>query len=235
MRIVHFSNTDWIQKADRGYVFLGDLAPGVPRVMVRRKKVDPITFSVIAGALLSLAREMEMTLRNTSLSPIINIGKDFSCALFTADAQLVTQACNCPGHVGSLHFAVLSCLAAFGNEGISEGDMYLLNDPYQGGTHLPDITLISPIFYRGELLMFAGNRAHHSDVGGSCPGSFPLSREIFEEGIRFPPVKYLNRGKRVESILEILLANVRSPREVEGDIDAQVAAKPLRERAHFSN
>lgn len=231
MRIVHLKNTDWIRAADRGYVCLGELAPGVRRLKVHRKKVDPITFSVIAGALLSLAREMELTLRNTSLSPIINIGKDFSCALFTADAQLVAQACNCPGHVGSMHFAVLSCLAAFGKEGISEGDMYMLNDPYQGGTHLPDITLISPIFYRGELLMFAGNRAHHSDVGGSCPGSFPLSREIFEEGIRFPPVKYLARSKRAESVLEILLANVRSPREVEGDIEAQVAANNAGARA----
>lgn len=231
MKRVHFSNTDWAAAADRGYVCLGELAPGIPRLKVPRRKVDPITFSVIAGALHSLAREMEMTLRNASLSPIINIGKDFSCALFTADAQLVTQACNCPGHVGSMHFAVLSCLDAFGKEGISEGDIYLLNDPYQGGTHLPDITLLSPVFYRGELLMFAGNRAHHSDVGGSCPGSFPLSREIFEEGVRFPPVKYLARGKRTEGILEILLANVRSPREVEGDIEAQVAANHAGARA----
>ena len=224
MSIVHFVNTDWVQASDRGYVCLGDLAPGIPPLKVSRKKVDPITFSVIAGALLSLAGEMELTLRNTSLSPIINIGKDFSCALFTADAQLVAQACNCPAHVGSMHFAVLSCIDAFGDEGFFEGDMYLLNDPYQGGTHLPDITLIAPIFYRGELLMFAGNRAHHSDVGGSCPGSFPLSREIFEEGTRFPPVRFLSRGKRDKSILKILLANVRSPREVEGDLEAQVAA-----------
>jgi N-methylhydantoinase B len=231
MRIVHFSNTDWARAADRDYVCLGDLAPGIPRLKWPQKKVDPITFSVVAGALLSLAREMETTLRNASLSPIINIGKDFSCALFTADAQLVTQACNCPGHVGSMHFAVLSCLDAFGSEGISEGDMYLLNDPYRGGTHLPDITLIAPIFFRGELLMFAGNRAHHSDVGGSVPGSFPLSREIFEEGVRFPPVKYMSRGRRAESILDILLANVRSPREVEGDLEAQFAANHAGARA----
>ncbi len=231
MSIVHFSNTDWVNAADRDFICLGELAKGIPRLKIRRKKADPITFSVIAGALLSLAREMELTLRNASLSPIINIGKDFSCALFTADAQLVTQACNCPGHVGSMHFAVLSCLDAFGSQGISEGDMYLLNDPYKGGTHLPDITLISPIFHRGELLMFAGNRAHHSDVGGSCPGSFPLSRQIFEEGIRFPPVKYLAGGKRADSILEILLANVRSPREVEGDLEAQVAANQAGSRA----
>jgi len=194
MTIVHTLDTDWASAASRGFVCLGDFAPGVPHHKVRRKKVDPITFSVVAGALLSLAREMEITLRNTSLSPIINIGKDFSCALFTADAQLVAQACNCPGHVGSMHFAVLSCLAAFGKEGISPGDVFMLNDPYHGGTHLPDITLISPIFHRGELLMFAGNRAHHSDVGGSSPGSFPLSGDIFGEGIRSPPVKFIERG-----------------------------------------
>ena len=231
MTIVHTLDTDWASAASRGFVCLGDFAPGVPHHKVRRKKVDPITFSVVAGALLSLAREMEITLRNTSLSPIINIGKDFSCALFTADAQLVAQACNCPGHVGSMHFAVLSCLAAFGKEGISPGDVLMLNDPYHGGTHLPDITLISPIFHRGELLMFAGNRAHHSDVGGSSPGSFPLSGDIFGEGIRIPPVKYIERGKRLKSILDVLLANVRTPREVEGDLDAQVAANQAGERA----
>ena len=224
MKLMCAPDIDWSRAADQGFVCLGAVAPGVPRVKLRRKKVDPITFAVIGGALFSLCQEMELTLRNTSLSPIINIGKDFSCALFTPDAQLVAQACNCPGHVGSMHFAVLSCLHAFGKGGISEGDMYMLNDPFQGGTHLPDITLISPLFYRGELLMFAGNRAHHSDVGGSCPGSFPLSTEIFEEGFRLPPVKYLNRGRRDDTVLQILLANVRTPREVEGDIEAQVAA-----------
>jgi N-methylhydantoinase B len=167
---------------------------------------------------------MDLTLRNTSLSPIINLGKDFSCALFTADAQLVAQACNCPGHVGSMHFAVMACIDRFPRDEMRQGDVFILNDPYRGGTHLPDITLITPIFVDDEIVMFAGNRAHHSDVGGSVPGSFPLSYEIYEEGIRIPPARLVEGGTRIDAVSEILLANVRTPREVEGDLDAQIAA-----------
>lgn len=179
---------------------------------------------MIGGALFAICEEMDLTLRNTSLSPIINIGKDFSCALFTADAQLVAQACNCPGHVGSMHFAVMACVDRFPREEMRPGDVFVLNDPYQGGTHLPDITLITPVFVEDEIVMFAGNRAHHSDVGGSVPGSFPLSHEIYEEGIRIPPVRLVDSGRRIDAVSEILLANVRTPREVEGDLDAQLAA-----------
>lgn len=186
--------------------------------------IDPVTFSVVGGALFSICEEMDLTLRNSSLSPIINVGKDFSCALFTADGRLFAQACNCPGHVGSMHYAVFACFERFGASGIAQGDAFMLNDPYRGGTHLPDITIITPIFAGGELIAFAGNRAHHSDVGGSVPGSFPISTEIFEEGIRIPPVRCRQQGQRVEAVFEILLANVRTPREVEGDLDAQIAA-----------
>lgn len=211
-------------EASEHYVSLGRIPADVPRMAVRQNVLDPVTFAVLGGALFSICQEMDITLRNTSLSPIINIGKDFSCAIFTSDAQLVAQACNCPGHVGSMHYAVLSCIYAFGAENLAEGDVYMLNDPYQGGTHLPDITLITPIFYEHRLVMFAGNRAHHSDVGGSCPGSFPLSDSIFEEGIRIPPVKFYERGTKVPSVINMLLANVRTPEEVEGDIEAQLAA-----------
>ena len=187
-------------------------------------EVDPITFAVIGGALFAICEEMDITLRNSSLSPIINIGKDFSCALFTADAQLVAQACNCPGHVGSMHFAVMACIERFPRDEMCAGDVFILNDPYQGGTHLPDITLVTPIFVDDEIVMFAGNRAHHSDVGGSVPGSFPLSSEIYEEGIRIPPTRLVEGGRRIDAVSEILLANVRTPTEVDGDLDAQVAA-----------
>jgi N-methylhydantoinase B len=214
----------WFRSAATEFLCLGAVPAEIPRLQFPLEPVDPVTLAVLGGSLFSICQEMDITLRNTSLSPIINIGKDFSCAIFTADAQLVAQACNCPGHVGSMHYAVLACISAIGLEQLSEGDVYLLNDPYQGGTHLPDITLITPVFYQGRLVMFAGNRAHHSDVGGSCPGSFPLSSEIFEEGIRIPPVKFVDRGVRVDSVLQILLANVRTPEEVEGDIAAQVAA-----------
>ena len=211
-------------QASEDFLSLGAIPGDVPRLQVIREAIDPVTFAVLGGALFSICQEMDIALRNTSLSPIINIGKDFSCAIFTSDAQLVAQACNCPGHVGSMHYAVLSCIFSFGFENMREGDVYMLNDPYQGGTHLPDITLITPVFYKNELVMFAGNRAHHSDVGGSCPGSFPLSESIFEEGIRIPPVKCYDRGSRIPSVMRMLLANVRTPEEVEGDIEAQLAA-----------
>ena len=218
------SPVEWARDAGLGYVSVGAV-PTVLRSDGRNEtEVDPITFAVVGGALFAVCEEMDVTLRNTSLSPIINIGKDFSCALFTADAQLVAQACNCPGHVGSMHFAVMACIARFGLDHMRPRDVFILNDPYQGGTHLPDITLITPIFFEGRLVMFAGNRAHHSDVGGSVPGSFPVSSEIFEEGIRIPPTRLFDAGTRVDSVLEILLANVRTPREVEGDIDAQIAS-----------
>jgi N-methylhydantoinase B len=212
-------------EAPAGFVCLGALPEGIPRApLPERRELDPVTFAVIGGALFSVCQEMDLTLRNASLSPIISLGKDFSCALFTADGQLVAQACNCPGHVGSMHFAVHACIARFGLAAMADGDVFLLNDPYLGGTHLPDITVVTPIFHAGELVMFAGNRAHHSDVGGSVPGSFPISSEIYEEGIRIPPVRFARAGERIVAVLEILLANVRTPREVAGDLDAPLAA-----------
>jgi N-methylhydantoinase B len=206
------------------YLCLGAIPPGIPRQELPKTAVDAVTYAVVAGALFSVCREMEITLRNASLSPIINIGKDFSCALFTADGQLVSQTCNCPGHVGSMHYAVFSCIEKFGLDGMRPGDVFMLNDPWQGGTHLPDITLLNPIFDADKLVMFAGNRAHHSDVGGSVPGSLPQSSEIYEEGVRIPPVRCVDGGQRVDTVFEILFANVRTPREVEGDLDAQLAA-----------
>jgi N-methylhydantoinase B len=216
---------EWSRDAGERYVCVGDVPAALRDAEAAvRVEFDPITFAVIGGALFAICEEMDLTLRNTSLSPIINLGKDFSCALFTADAQLVAQACNCPGHVGSMHFAVMACIDRFPRHEMRPGDVFILNDPYRGGTHLPDLTLITPVFLDDEIVMFAGNRAHHSDVGGSVPGSFPLSSEIYEEGIRIPPARLVDAGERVDAVAEILLANVRTPREVEGDLDAQIAA-----------
>jgi N-methylhydantoinase B len=217
--------------ASEAYVCIGDVPASVKRQAPPDVTVDPVTFSVLGGALFEVCQEMDLTLRKTSLSPIINLGRDFSCALFTADAQLVAQTCNCPGHVGSLHYAVMACIEKSGAEMLRDGDTFILNDPFRGGTHLPDITLVAPVFDAGELAFFVANRAHHSDVGGSVPGSFPMSREIFEEGIRIPPLRLYEGGRRVESVIDILLANVRTPREVEGDLDALVAANDAGIRA----
>ena len=124
-----------------GFFNLAEIPSGMPPLSLpERREIDPVTFSVVGGSLSSICDEMDLTLRNASLSPIINVGKDFSCALLTAAGQLFAQACNCPGHVGSMHYAVFACVERFGIDDIHEGDAFLLNDPYRGGTHLPDIT-----------------------------------------------------------------------------------------------
>lgn len=210
------------------FMSLGAIPADIPRMKVPEIEIDPITFAVIGGGFFSTCQQMDVTLRNTALTPVVNIGRDYSCCIFTSDAQLVSQTCNCPGHVGSMHYAVMSCIRRFGINNIEEGDVFILNDPYRGGTHLLDITLITPVFYNGELVMFSGNRAHHSDIGGGSGGSLDiLSSEIFEEGLRIPPVKFVERGKRSQAVMDILLTNVRTPTEVEGDMEAQLAANNI--------
>jgi N-methylhydantoinase B len=200
------------------FVNLGALPSYVREQVLPQEEVDPVTHAVIGGALFTVCREMETTLQNSSLSPIINIGKDFSCALFTADGRLITQTCNCPGHVGSMHYAVFACIETFSTTEMRDGDVFVLNDPWAGGTHLPDLTLIAPVFADGRLIMYLGNRAHHSDVGGGSPGGLGQARDVYAEGIRIPPTRL------TDELLTLLYANVRTPREVRGDLDAQQAA-----------
>ncbi len=124
----------------------------------------------------------------------------------------------------------LSVQAASARSAFEEGDLVILNDPYRGGTHLPDITCISPVFVGGRLAFFAANRAHHSDVGGMTPGSMPLATEIFQEGLIIPPLKLVPRGRLNEDVLNLILANVRTPDERRGDLLAQVAANEIGKR-----
>jgi len=177
----------------------------------------------------SVAEEMGVTLRRTAFSPNIKERRDYSCAVFDAKGQLVAQGDHMPVHLGSMPMSVRCAVQAVP---MRAGDIVILNDPYEGGTHLPDITLVSPV-YDGkgrELLFYVANRAHHSDVGGMTPGSMPLSTEIFQEGIRIPPIKLVSEGKRVDEVFRLLLANVRTPREREGDITAQIASNRTGER-----
>jgi len=163
-------------------------------------------------------------LRRSSFSPNIKERKDFSCALFDALGQLVAQAEHIPVHLGAMPYSVQAVLKEFKDD-LSEGDDIILNDPYRGGTHLPDITMVSPIFFKERLVGFAANRAHHSDVGGVAPGSMSaLSRDINQEGIRIPPVKLWTEGKPNRQILDFVLSNVRTPDERLGDLRAQRAA-----------
>jgi N-methylhydantoinase B len=186
---------------------------------------DPITVEVIRHGLAAASREMGVTLRKTSCSPIFNEGNDYSCGIFDARMQLVSHGEFLPIHLGSMPFSVRDAVEAFGIDGFAPGDAVLLNDPYKGGSHLPDVTIVSPIFASGELVGFAANRAHHLDVGGTVPGSFYASAtENYQEGLRITPVKLFRAGELDEHLLEMVLANCRLPGQMRMDLQSQVSA-----------
>ncbi len=188
------------------------------------ENLDPISFEILKNSLISIAEEMGLVLRKSSFSPNIKERRDYSCALFNSSGQLVAQAEHIPVHLGAMPYSVQAVLKEFKDD-LAEGDDIILNDPYRGGTHLPDITMVSPIFFKEKLVGFTANRAHHSDVGGVAPGSMSaLSRDVNQEGIRIPPIKIWTEGKRNRQILDFVLSNVRTPDERLGDLRAQRAA-----------
>jgi N-methylhydantoinase B len=184
---------------------------------------DPIELAIFKSSLHSIAEEMGAALRRTAFSPNIKERRDYSSALFDADGQVISMGDDMPVHLGSMPMSVR---AALDKLTLEEGDIAILNDPYAGGTHLPDITLVIPIFLDGmeRAAFFAANRAHHADVGGMYPGSMGLCREIWQEGIRIPPVKLVAAGVLNEPLLQLILNNVRTSREREGDLTAQIGA-----------
>lgn len=186
---------------------------------------DPIRLEVFKHLFASVAEEMGVVLRRTGYSPNIKERRDFSCALFDAAGRMVAQAAHIPVHLGAMPVSVQAAVEALD---VEPGDVVVLNDPFRGGTHLPDITLITPIYVKAaggpSLFGFAANRAHHSDVGGMTPGSMPLSQEIYQEGVVIPPLKLVAAGELNDGLLELLLANVRTPDERAGDLRAQMAA-----------
>jgi len=193
---------------------------------------NPIRLEIFKSLYASVAEEMGVTLRRTAFSPNIKERRDFSCAVFDSDGQLIAQGDHMPVHLGSMPMSVLCAVKAVV---MGPGDMVVLNDPYEGGTHLPDITLVSPVYdrvsaSRRRLLFYVANRAHHSDVGGMTPGSMPLSTEIFQEGLRIPPLRLYAEGRRSEEVFRLIQANVRTPKEREGDLTAQIAANRTGER-----
>ena len=185
---------------------------------------DPVSFEILKNSLISIAEEMGVVLRRSSFSPNIKERRDYSCALFNASGQLVAQAEHIPVHLGAMPYSVQVVLKEFGDD-LSQGDDVILNDPYRGGTHLPDITMVSPIFFNDRPVGFAANRAHHADVGGIAPGSMSaLARDVNQEGVRIPPVKAWKKGEKNRQILDFVLTNVRTPKERLGDLMAQRAA-----------
>jgi len=188
--------------------------------------VDPVSLEIFRSALTAIAEEMGAVLTRSAYSPNIKERRDFSCALFDRAGRLVAQAAHIPVHLGSMPDSVAAALAQF--DEFAPGDVVALNDPFLGGTHLPDITLISPIYVlvAGEQVLagFAANRAHHADVGGMSAGSMPVATEIYQEGIIIPPIKLWEAGQPNRAALALVLRNVRTPDERRGDLAAQVAA-----------
>ncbi|HEV2093807.1 MAG TPA: hydantoinase B/oxoprolinase family protein [Rubrobacter sp.] len=188
--------------------------------------MDPVTLSVLASALAGIAEEMGAVLIRGAYSSNIKERRDCSTALFDARGNMVAQAEHIPVHLGAMPEAV----AAVMRRDPEPGDVFAVNDPYSGGTHLPDITLVSPIAHEDSIVGYAVTRAHHSDVGGMRPGSMPSdSREIFQEGIIIPPVRLVRDGEYVRDVLDLLLANVRTPGLRRGDLRAQIAANNIAE------
>src|SRR5262245_65279991 len=166
---------------------------------------------------------MGVVLGRTALSPNVKERRDYSCAVFDARGGLVAQAAHIPVHLGA---TPLSMRAAIARVPMEPDDVVVLNDPFAGGTHLPDVTLVAPVFVRGARRPFAyvANRAHHADIGGMSPGSMPLASDIYQEGLRLPPVKLVTRGRWATDVLALFLANPRVPADREGDLHAQLAA-----------
>jgi N-methylhydantoinase B len=194
--------------------------------MKTTERLDPVTLSVLASALAGVAEEMGAVLIRGAYSSNIKERRDCSTALFDGRGRMVAQAEHIPVHLGAMPEAV----AAIMRHDPRPGDVFAINDPYSGGTHLPDITLVSPVAPEGEIIGYAVTRAHHSDVGGMRPGSMPSdSREIYQEGIIIPPLKLVRGGEYVDDILDFILANVRTPEIRRGDLRAQIAANRIAE------
>ncbi len=207
-------------------------------------RLDPIELEIFKNIYHSIAEEMGAALRRTAFSPNIKERRDYSCAIFDANGEVIAMGDHMPVHLGSMPMSVQAAIESLP---LGPGDMAMLNDPFRGGTHLPDITLVAPVFMgekkRGPDVLatarqsigstrkrkarpdfYVASRAHHADVGGTYPGSMGLCREIYQEGLRIPPVRIMRAGKVERDVLALLLNNVRTPDEREGDLGAQIAA-----------
>ena len=216
-------------------------SPHSTSVTLRLMRRDPVELEIFKNLFHSIAEEMGAALRRTAFSPNIKERRDYSCAVFDAAGQVIAMGDHMPVHLGSMPMSVEAAIAAAPME---SGDIVMLNDPFRGGTHLPDITLVAPVYVARALLpakagrktkkkksvarsapdFYVASRAHHADVGGAYPGSMGLCREIYQEGLRIPPVKLMRAGVMNHDVLSMLLNNVRTPEEREGDLGAQIAA-----------
>ena len=190
---------------------------------------DPIELEIFKNIFHSIAEEMGAALRRTAFSPNIKERRDYSCAVFDADGEVIAMGDHMPVHLGSMPMSVRAAIDRFSSPDfqLGPGDVVMLNDPFCGGTHLPDITLVAPVYFGASKAgpdFYVASRAHHADVGGTYPGSMGLCREIYQEGLRIPPVRIMRAGRIERDVLALLLNNVRTPDEREGDLGAQIAA-----------
>jgi len=185
--------------------------------------VDPATFEIIKNSFYKIAEEMRVVLAKTAYSPILKSAGDYSCGVFDARGEMVAQGPDLPIHLGSMPDAVRAVVAAFSSD-VHEADVFIHNDPYFGGSHLPDVNVVRPAFHEGQLLGFACLRAHWPDVGSATPGSYGAVTEIYGEGLRLPPLRLISRGVLNADLEKVILANVRTPDERKGDLGAQLAA-----------
>ena len=207
------------------------MTPSGSQAVRSGSSLDPITVEVVRNKLDGIANEMELTLLKSSFSPIVKEGLDASASLFTLEGETLAQAVAIPIHLATLIPCIARILFEFPLESMCEGDIYCMNDPYLGGTHLPDIAVVMPVFVRGRPLAFAATMTHHQDVGGMAPGSVPTNAsEVFQEGIRLPPLKLREGDRFNDTLIKILRRNVRIPETFEGDLMAQVAAATVGER-----
>jgi N-methylhydantoinase B len=184
---------------------------------------DPVTFEILRSAFYSICEEMKNVVMRAAFSPLISLSSDLSCALADRQGNVIAQGNDIAVHLGAMPYSILGALKSISPDELRPGDAILTNDVYNGGSHLPDMTLISPMFVDDELIGYAVNRTHWPDVGGSAPGSSSVTQEIYQEGIRIPPVLMFREGRLHRELSEILFANVRVPEERRGDLHAQFA------------
>ncbi len=197
----------------------------------KTESIDQITLQVVNNYLVTTAREMGIAMRNTSYSPLFNEGLDFSCAIFDAGGEMIAQAEFCPAHLGAIIFIVEWTIMEVGRDNFHPGDVVLHNDPFRGGCHLPEYCVIKPVFYDDRLVAFTACIGHMTEVGGKVPGGFAGdATEVFQEGLRIPPLKIVEAGKDVDAVWNIIMANVRTPRMSFGDIKAMIGSLYVGER-----
>jgi N-methylhydantoinase B len=187
------------------------------------RQSDPATFEILKNSLYKIAEEMRVVLAKTAFSPLLKSAGDYSCGVFDGRGEMVAQGPDLPIHLGSMPDAVRAVVATFADD-VHEGDVFIHNDPYFGGSHLPDVNVVRPAFYDGQLIGYACLRAHWPDIGSATPGSYGAVTEIFGEGLRLPPLRLVSRGNLNVDLEKLILANVRTPDERKGDLGAQLAA-----------